>query len=285
MKKIVQWVTALLLGCLSLQGAWAAPSKGKVLVVMSSETQLPLRSGALHRTGFYMNEFGVPADALVKAGYTVVVATPKGNVPQADPGSLDARYFGGSAQEMARIEGVVAALVRHPLSLDKVLAGDMTQYAGVFLPGGHAPLIDLANNPQLGKVLRYFHESGKATAAICHGPIALLAAQDDPRGFEAGMIRGQPVAAQNWAYAGYRMTIFSTPEEKGFETSLHGDAMRYYPADAMAAAGAHDITAKEWSSHVEVDRELITGQNPFSDAQLAKILVEHLDQQLGAAAH
>jgi putative intracellular protease/amidase len=285
MNKLFRIVAAALLGVLSLHGAWAASSKGKVLVVLSSQTELPLKSGKLHTTGFYMNEFGVPADALLKAGYTLVIATPKGNVPKADPGSLDTRYFGGDAQEMKRIEGVVAKLVRHPVSLDKVLAGDMTQYAGVFIPGGHAPLIDLANNPKLGQVLRYFHQAGKTTAAICHGPIALLAAQDDPRGFEAGMIAGKPVPAKNWAYAGYRMTIFSTPEEKGFEASLKGDAMRYYPSDAMTAAGADDITAKEWSSHVEVDRELITGQNPFSDAELAKTLIAHLDQQVGAAGH
>jgi putative intracellular protease/amidase len=34
--------------------------------------------------------------------------------------------------------------------------------------------------------------------------------------------------------------------------------------------------SKEWTPNVVVDRELITGQNPFSDHALAKALVEKL---------
>jgi putative intracellular protease/amidase len=39
--------------------------------------------------------------------------------------------------------------------------------------------------------------------------------------------------------------------------------------------------AKAWSPNVVVDRELITGQNPFSDHALAKALVEKLDTTNG----
>ena len=91
------------------------------------------------------------------------------------------------------------------------------------------------------------------------------------------MARGETPAASDWVYQGYRMTIFSDPEEQVFESSLKDQRLQFYPAKAMAAAGGDMSYAKAWAPHVVIDRELITGQNPFSDKALAKALVEKLD--------
>lgn len=140
-------------------------------------------------------------------------------------------------------------------------------------------MIDLANNPDVGALLRHFHQAGKPTAAICHGPIALLSAQQDPAGYQAALARGDKPAATDWLYQGYRMTIFSDPEEQVFEGSLKGQRLLFYPAGAMAIAGGDMGYAKAWQPNVVVDRELITGQNPFSDKILAKALLEKLAEQ------
>jgi putative intracellular protease/amidase len=276
--RLIKFFSILLVGFLLLPNAFAAQTKGKILVLLSSENTLALKEGKTYSTGYYLNEFGVPADRFLKAGYEIVLATPKGNAPSVDQSSIDPAYFGGSTDEMKRIQGVVASLadIQHPLALDKVLAGNLGQYAAIFMPGGHAPLIDLANNPKVGKLLAYFHTANKPTAAICHGPITLLSAQDDPQAFEAGMVAGKPVAASHWIYQGYRMTIFSTPEEEFFESTLKGAKVRYYPAAALKAAGGNTEFAEMWKSHVVVDRELITGQNPFSDQALAQAMLEAL---------
>lgn len=270
---------ALTLAATMLAGTAAATSKGEVLVLLSSENQLPLKDGKQYTTGFYLNEFGVPADQLLKAGYTLVLVTPKGNAPSVDKSSIDPKYFGADEAQMKRIQGVVEGLpgIKDSLSLKEVLDGDLDRYAGLLIPGGHAPLIDLANNPQVGALLRHFHQAGKPTAAICHGPIALLSAQDDPVGYQASLSSGQTPAASNWIYEGYRMTIFADPEEQVFESSLNGDRILFYPAQAMAGAGGDMRYAQAWSPNVVVDRELITGQNPFSDHVLAKVLLEKLD--------
>lgn len=276
--KLIKFLSILLAGLLLLPNAFAAQPKGKILVLLSSENTLALQDGKTYATGYYLNEFGVPTDRFLQAGYEIVLVTPKGNAPTVDQSSIDPSYFGGSTDEMKRIQSVVASLadIQHPLALDTVLAARLDQYAGIFIPGGHAPLIDLANNPKVGKLLSYFHTAGKPTAAICHGPITLLSAQDDPAAFEAGMIAGKPVAASRWIYQGYRMTIFSTPEEAHFENSLKGAKVRYYPAAAMKQAGGNTDFASEWKSHVVVDRELITGQNPFSDKELAQSMLDAL---------
>lgn len=261
-----------------LGGTVNAAPKGEVLVLLSSEHQLPLQGGKGYATGYYLNEFGVPADQLLKAGYKLVLVTPKGNAPSVDQRSVDPQYFGGDSAEMQRIQKVVQGLpdIGDTLSVKQVLAGDLDRYAGLFIPGGHAPLIDLANNPEVGALLRHFHQAGKPTAAICHGPIALLSAQKDPASYQAALARGEKPAASDWVYQGYKMTIFSDPEEQVFEGSLKDERLLFYPAKAMAGAGGDMRYATAWQPNVVVDRELITGQNPFSDKVLAKALLEKL---------
>jgi len=263
---------------LSLSTLATAAPKGEVLVLLSSETALPLRYGKTFPSGYYLNEFGVPADALQRAGYRLTVVTPRGNRPQVDQRSVDPQYFRGDTQEMKRIAGVVDQLTQaeQVQSLPEVIKAGLDRYAAVFIPGGHAPMIDLANNPLVGQVLRHFHAQGKPTAAICHGPITLLAAQDDPQGYERALGEASSGRAKNWIYSGYRMTIFADAEEAVFEASLNGDKLRYYPARAMATAGGDMQFAKAWEPHVVVDRELITGQNPFSDQALAQALIAAL---------
>ncbi|CAI8889433.1 type 1 glutamine amidotransferase domain-containing protein [Pseudomonas soli] len=270
---------ALALAGTLLAGQAAAAAKGEVLVLLSSENQLQLKDGKPYPTGYYLNEFGVPADQLLKAGYKLVLVTPKGNAPSVDERSIDPMYFGGDAREMQRIRQVVDSLpdIDDTLSVKEVLAGDMGRYAGIFIPGGHAPLIDLANNLDVGALLRHFHQAGKPTAAICHGPITLLSAQQDPVAYRAALARGETPAASDWTYRGYRMTIFSDPEEQVFEGSLKEQRLQFYPAKAMAGAGGDMSYAQAWQPHVVVDRELITGQNPFSDKALAKALLEQLE--------
>lgn len=258
----------------------AAP-KGEVLVLLSSETELPLQNGKTFPSGYYLNEFGVPADALLRAGYQLTITTPKGNQPKPDVRSIDPMYFGGNTNEMHRIHGVVDSLTApgkiKPLA--QVIKSGLSRYDAVFIPGGHAPLIDLSNNPEVGALLRHFHEQGKPTAAICHGPITLLAAQDDPLAYEQALVKNSQPQAKNWIYSGYRMTIFADAEEKVFEDSLNGDKLRYYPAKAMAQAGGQMKFAEAWQPNVVVDRELITGQNPFSDHALAAALIDALKKR------
>ncbi|MCF2846691.1 type 1 glutamine amidotransferase domain-containing protein [Pseudoalteromonas sp. ACER1] len=275
MKKILQRLTLVAASTMSM---FAVAGEGEVLVILSSETTMDLADGQSIETGYYLNEFGVPAKALVDAGYELVLATPKGNAPQVDKKSVSTDYFDGDEAKMQSIQRFVASLpdINDTASLSEILAGDLSQYEAVFIPGGHAPLIDLANNPEVGEILRHFNKQGKPTAAICHGPITLLSAQVQPNSYYQAIKEGEKASANNWIYDGYKMTIFSDPEERVFESSLEGKKLKFYPAMAMENAGGNMAFASEWQPNVVVDRELITGQNPFSDKLLAEKLLEML---------
>ena len=49
------------------------------------------------------------------------------------------------------------------------------EYDGLYIPGGRAPEY-LRMNPKVLEIAKYFVESGKPVAAICHGPQILVAA-------------------------------------------------------------------------------------------------------------
>ena len=269
------------------QSAYAADvkaansSKGEILVLLSSENVMQLADGKTEPTGYYLNEFGVPAKALVDAGYKLVLATPKGNAPSVDKKSVIPQYFDGGESQMRDIQTFVASIegIDDTLSLSEVIGQGLEAFEGAFVPGGHAPLIDLANNPQVGEILSHFHSEGKPTAAICHGPIALLSGQINPQAFELALKSGEQASPESWIYDGYKMTIFSTPEEAYFESTLNDATLLYYPADAMAQAGGKMEFKEMWTPKVVVDRELITGQNPFSDELLAEKLLQQLNSQ------
>src|SRR5580704_13484026 len=73
------------------------PSKGKVLVLVSSGNGLPLKNGGCYRgAGYYLNELTVPTRALMEEGYEITFSNPKGNTPQLDLHSAVPDFFGGS---------------------------------------------------------------------------------------------------------------------------------------------------------------------------------------------
>jgi putative intracellular protease/amidase len=261
----------------------SAQSRGKVLVVMSSANALDLRDGKKYSTGYYLNEFVVPYRKLIDAGYTPVIANPKGDLPVMDANSNNKMFFGGD--DAARGEALKYAQsleqLKHPKTLASVVAEGTNEYVGLFIPGGHAPMADLLKDRNLGKILVSFHTSGRPTGIVCHGPIVLLSALPDPDAFIASLIAGDGKAnslAAGWPYAGYRVTIFSTGEEQQLEgpNGLGGN-VQFYPVNALAEAGAHVDTVANWHSNVVVDRELITGQQPMSAPEFGDVLVKQLN--------
>ncbi|MBX3171606.1 MAG: type 1 glutamine amidotransferase domain-containing protein [Candidatus Eremiobacteraeota bacterium] len=258
----------------------------KILVILSSANHLELADGQRLETGFFLNELGVPAQQLVSAGFQLVLANPRGNRPAMDANSDDASFFGHDEERYQRTRAFVHELpdLDQPKSFAQILTEGLQDYAGVFVPGGHAPMADLLMDAQLGQILRHFHQHAKPTAMICHGPAAALSAQFDPIGFVAALKEGREVPAQDWIYANYSMTVFSNIEERLAELKMPA-RMQFHIESALKLAGAKiEVAWIPMQSKVVRDRELITGQNPASDAELAGQFLEMLGSRQTAGA-
>ncbi len=260
-------------------------TKGTVLVVGSNATWIELQGGGSAVIGQYLNETVVPAMALIEAGYAAVLATPDGTKPHIDDVSNSAQHFGGDEAAFIRGKSFYAdhASMNRVRTLRSVIDGGLDEYVGMFVPGGHAPAVDLMQDGDVGTILRHFHESKKPTALLCHGPVATAAAMSHPREFRAGLIAGDKAMAsgwaKDWAYTGYKMTVFSAAEEKFAEDNLlHGKLYFDMPEALRAAGGEVTTNPADFEPNVVVDRELITGQNPKSDHLIAAALIEALDR-------
>lgn len=258
-----------------------AQSRGKVLVVMSGGHLLNLKEGKVYATGYYLNELYTPLASLISAGYTPVFANPNGDTPSMDASSNNVKFFGGDdAERMQALRFIDAQTsMRHPVKLAAIV-GHTQGYAAVFVPGGHAPMTDLSSDRNLGLILKSFHDSGRPTALICHGPMALLSAMSDTVKYNQALVSGDTTAlrglAHDWIYAGYKITVFSKPEEQQIELPQLDGYIQAYNDEALASAGAQINNAAPWHPNVVQDRELITAQQPFSDHEFANALLTML---------
>ena len=232
----------------------------QILVLLSGSDHVTTKEGVSHRTGYFLSELTGPGIALERAGLEVVFATPGGKTPSMDPSSNDQKWFktpGAMADSLDYVRRQIG--LKTPLAIESLSDENLSNFIGIFVPGGHAPLEDLANNSEVGRILEFFHNHEKPTALICHGPAALLSAKQ----------------GNHWLYNGYMMTGFSAAEEKQEEDAGHLDGhMPFYLDEELRANGGVVSVASPWTSSVVKDRELITGQNPMSEEAFTSVLLE-----------
>lgn len=119
-------------------------------------------------------------------------------------------------------------------------------------------MFDLPENTKLQDLLRDFVEANKIIATVCHGAAALVGTT---------LANGKPLVA------GKRVNAFTDYEEK--ETGV-GEVLPFLLESKLRDLGSIFVAAPNWSSHVEVDENLITGQNPQSTMTLTRAIIEKL---------
>lgn len=202
-----------------------------------------------HPTGLWLEEFAVPYMAATEAGIDVIVASPKGGAVPLDPKTAP------NEKQSKEWASALQAL-RSSVTLDSVKD---QSFDGVFIPGGHGPMVDLARDSALHELIARHDAAGKLISAMCHGPAALVYAKRS---------NGEPF------FKGRRATGFTNTEE--WLAGLK-DVVPFLLEDAMKDSGADFHSGLvPMLSHVEQDGNLLTGQNPNSSAALATKFVEAL---------
>ena len=166
-------------------------SKDTVLVLGSNANKIEIRGGT-GKTGQYLNETVIPVWAVKEAGFNVVLATPDGTQPHIDEASRSAAHFGGNEATFRRAEAFFAGdpSMTQVRTLRSVIDEGLEHYAGFFVPGGQAPVVDLMQDQDVGEILRFARGHRTPTAMLCHGPIALIAAMPAARAFRAALTAG-----------------------------------------------------------------------------------------------
>ena len=230
-----------------------------VLFVVSAADGWTQKDGSVHPTGYWAEELAVPHQLFSDAGWDITVATPNAVAP-----TLDKMSLGEGAGDPKDLEKISAYLesIKSELDAPKSLADvNEEDFDLVFYPGGHGPMEDLAVDAVSGQLLKQRLAAGKPLALLCHAPAALLAAKNED--------------GTN-AFAGKNITAFSNTEEES--AGLAENAKWLLESELVNAGVKYDKAAEDWSSHVVVEGNLYTGQNPQSSAELAKRILADLDK-------
>jgi putative intracellular protease/amidase len=223
----------------------------KILMVLTSHDQL---GNTGRETGFWLEEFAAPYYVLKDAGATITLASPDGGQPPIDPKS-DLPENQTAATRRFRTDPAAQAGLANTKKLASVSAAD---FDAVFYPGGHGPMWDMPDNATSIVLIEDFVKADKPVAAVCHAPVALI------------NVRGKD---GNYLIRGKRVTGFTDTEEEAVGLT---SVVPFLLEDQLRERGGLFSKGPNWSSHIEVDGKLITGQNPASSEAGAKALLEML---------
>ncbi|MBO0334787.1 type 1 glutamine amidotransferase domain-containing protein [Sneathiella sp. CAU 1612] len=222
-----------------------------ILMVLTSHDKL---GDTGEKTGFWLEEFAAPYYALKDAGAHIVLASPKGGQPPVDPKS-DAPE--SQTDDTRRFKGDNAT--QDALAKTEVLADiDYSKFDGVFYPGGHGPLWDLAEDKNSISLIEAFAMKDLPIAAVCHAPGVFRHTKD---------AKGTPLVS------GRKVTGFANSEE---EAAGLTKVVPFLVEDALTKNGGHYSKGADWAPHTVVDGNLITGQNPASSTGVAEALIDRI---------
>ncbi|HYD97715.1 MAG TPA: type 1 glutamine amidotransferase domain-containing protein [Noviherbaspirillum sp.] len=225
-----------------------------VLMVLTSHDQL---GNTGKKTGFWLEEFAAPYYVLKDAGARITLASPKGGQPPLDPKSSEPDAQTEATRRFNQDPEAQQALA------DTVLLSSLSheEFEGVFYPGGHGPLWDLSEDADSLTLLQSMDAAGKPIAAVCHAPgVFRHAKTHDGRSFVEGK----------------RVTGFSNSEEEAVQLT---NVVPFLVEDSLKRGGGIYSKGPDWQSHVQVDGNLITGQNPASSVDAARQLVAMLKKE------
>lgn len=221
-----------------------------VLVSTSAEKLLS------HDTGLWLAELATPYYEFVEkyGAESVLISSPKGGPIPIDAGSMGEGFFTDHSKQFLH-DSVAVGKLSHSIPVSEI---DWATVDAIFLAGGHGTCTDFVGNTSLKSAIETMYKSGKVVAAICHGLVALT---------DCTLDDGSPLIK------GKNVTGFSNSEEEAVQLTK---TVPFLVEDKLKELGAIYDKGGDWSSKVVVDGKLVTGQNPQSDTETAKAVIELL---------
>lgn len=214
-------------------------------------------SGTL-KTGLWLSELTHIYHAAKEKGYDVTIASPNGGIVPIDPESL--KYF--TLDKVSKVywnDTSFREMLGNSHSLSEVAN---QSYDLVYLAGGHGTMYDFPDDTTMQSIIKRQYESGKLVAAICHGVGGLLNVKLSNGEY---LIKEKIMTGFDW----FEESIAMRKKEVPFNLEA-----------AIKERGAHLKKAFiPMTSNVEVDGNLITGQNPFSSKEMAKVVIKELEKR------
>jgi putative intracellular protease/amidase len=230
----------------------------KILIITTSHATVGT-SG--EPTGIWLEELTTPYYAFVDQGAQVTIASIDGGAVPIDPRSLRPAGENDASVERYLSDDALRAQVRTTIRFTEAMARD---YDVVFLPGGHGTMWDYPNSAALANVVVRFMDTGRVVAAVCHGPAGLVSAR---------RADGTPIVA------GRRVSAFTDSEERAAGLD---DDVPFLLETRLRELGANYVSGADFQPFAVRDGNLVTGQNPASATEVARLTLEAVREHRAA---
>lgn len=245
------------------------PQKPKRVAIVIANPAVSSTTG--WKVGFWWSELTHPFYALTEKGYEVEVFSPNGGRCEADAMSDPRDASGYSSTDLISLGFIhtptLAALIE---DTKKTVEIDTKNFDAIIVAGGQAPMFNFEQATDLHKKFVEFYESGKIAAALCHG---------------TAILRYTKLSNGEYLAKGKTITGFANTEEDFADNAVWDYGMLERDKHIMPwriedelknTVGANYIQAGLWRGFAVRDGNLITGQQNFSGAETAQVVIEAL---------
>jgi putative intracellular protease/amidase len=237
------------------------PERPKRVATLASNPAVSEQTG--WPIGFWWAELTHPYWALSERGYQVEVFSPSGGPLAGDSWSDPRDDSGYSAHDLISLGFINSPehlrKVEESRPLDEISVGE---HDAVFLVGGQAPMYTFVDDERVHALIVSFYEAGKPTVVVCHATCTLL---------KTRLSNGELlVAGKTW-------TGFANSEEQ-FADEYVGQKIQpfWIEEEARKLPDTNFIVNGRFKPHAVRDGNLITGQQQYSGAAAARLLIEAL---------
>lgn len=232
----------------------------RVLLVSANPAVSPVTGWPV---GAWAAEITHPYHSFTECGYQVTIASPAGGKIVLDSWSDPRDASGYSAHDLISL-GFLSSPQHAALLEDTPRLADLrpADFDAVFVCGGQSPMVTFIDDQSLHRFVADAYEAGKVVAVICHGTCILLKAR---------------LADGSLLVAGKTWTGFANAEEDYADAFVGRRIQPFRIQDeAEALAGTNFIVNSMFKPFALRDGRLITGQQQYSGAAAARLVIEAL---------
>ncbi|MCB9080629.1 MAG: type 1 glutamine amidotransferase domain-containing protein [Lewinellaceae bacterium] len=237
------------------------PNQPKRIALIAANSSVNQRTG--WPIGFWWAELTHPYWEFTEAGYEVTIFSPEGGALQADGFSDPEDASGYSAHDLLSLgfkkSPTHAALLQNTQPISAIQVAD---FEGIFLTGGQSPMYTFIDNEPLHQLVVDFYAQNKAVGIVCHATCVLLKTQ---------------TADGKLLVDGKTWTGFADAEEQ-FADNFVGQRIQpfWIETEARKIPNTNFITGGMFKAFAVRDGNLITGQQQYSGAAAARLMIEAL---------
>jgi putative intracellular protease/amidase len=237
------------------------PNRPKKIAMVAANSSTSKQTG--WPIGFWWAELTHPYWEFSERGYKVDIYSPDGGALQADAYSDPEDPSGYSAHDLISLgfkkSPTHAALIQITKRIDEIRVAD---YDALFLTGGQSPMYTFIDNAKLHQLTASFYEAGKVLGIVCHATCVLLKART-----KDGKLL---VDGKTW-------TGFADSEEQ-FADNFVGKRIQpfWIETEAKKLPNSNFINGGMFKPFAVRDGRLITGQQQYSGAPAARLVIEAL---------